>query len=60
MNGIIRDIVPQLGHLSLDENCSIAGCDHLANTDTLNAIKTQASCNVVFLMFPAWPSLQEK
>jgi hypothetical protein len=35
-NGIIPDIALQLGHLSLDEH-ELAGCDHLADTKTLNA-----------------------
>jgi hypothetical protein len=38
MNGIIQDTVIQTGHLSPDED-SIAGCDHLAGTMTLNASK---------------------
>jgi hypothetical protein len=38
MNGIIPDLVLQLGHLSRDEH-SLAECDHLADTKTLNASK---------------------
>jgi hypothetical protein len=38
MNGIIPDIVLKLGHLSPDEH-SIAGCDYLTDTKTLNASK---------------------
>jgi hypothetical protein len=38
INGIIPDFVLQLGHLSHDEH-SLAGCDHLADTKTLNATK---------------------
>jgi hypothetical protein len=38
INGIIPDLVLQLGHLSRDEH-SLAGCDHLADTKTLNASK---------------------
>jgi hypothetical protein len=38
INGIISDVALQLGHLSLDER-SLAGCDHLADTKTLNASK---------------------
>jgi hypothetical protein len=37
-NGIIPGIVLQLGYLSRDEN-TLAGCDHLADTKTLNASK---------------------
>jgi hypothetical protein len=36
INGIIPDIVLQLGHLSRNEN-SFAGCDHLTDAKTLNA-----------------------
>jgi hypothetical protein len=38
MNGTIPDIVLQVGHLSRDEH-SLAGCDHLSDTKTLNASK---------------------
>jgi inhibitor of KinA sporulation pathway (predicted exonuclease) len=38
INGIIPDLVLQLDHLSPNEY-SIAGCDHLADTKTLNASK---------------------
>jgi hypothetical protein len=38
MNGIIPDIVLQVSNLSRDEN-SLAGCNHLADTKTLNASK---------------------
>jgi hypothetical protein len=38
INGIIPDLVLQLGHLSRDEN-SLAGCGHLADTMTLNTSK---------------------
>jgi hypothetical protein len=38
INGIIPDLVLQLGHLSRDEH-SLAGCGHLANTKTQNARK---------------------
>jgi hypothetical protein len=38
MNGIIPDIMIQTGHHSPDE-CPLAGCDHLADTKTLNASK---------------------
>jgi predicted secreted protein len=38
INGIIPDIAIQTGHLSPDEH-SLAGCDHLADTTTLNASK---------------------
>jgi hypothetical protein len=38
MNGIVPDFVIQTGHLSPDEH-SLAGCDHLADTKTLNASK---------------------
>jgi hypothetical protein len=37
-DGIILDIVLQLGDLSRDEH-SLAGCGHLADTKTLNASK---------------------
>jgi hypothetical protein len=37
-NGIIPDLVLLLGHLSHDEH-SLDGCDHLADTKTLNASK---------------------
>jgi hypothetical protein len=40
INGIIPDLVLQTGHLTLDEN-SLAGCDHLADTETLNTSKQQ-------------------
>jgi hypothetical protein len=36
INGIIPDLVLQLGHLSRDEH-PLAGCDYLADTKTLNA-----------------------
>jgi hypothetical protein len=36
--GIISGIALQLGHLSRDEN-SLVGCDHEADTKTLNASK---------------------
>jgi hypothetical protein len=39
MNGIIPDFVIQTGHHSPDEH-SVVGCDHLADTKTLNASKT--------------------
>jgi hypothetical protein len=35
INRIILNLVLQLGHLSRDEH-SLAGCDHLADTKTLN------------------------
>jgi hypothetical protein len=38
INGIIPDLVLQVGHLSRDEK-SLAGCDHLADTKTLNGSK---------------------
>jgi hypothetical protein len=38
IDGIIPDLVLQLGHLSHDEH-SLAGCGHLADTKTLNASK---------------------
>jgi hypothetical protein len=38
INEIIPDLALQLGHLSPDEH-SLAGCDHLADTETLNASK---------------------
>jgi hypothetical protein len=38
MNGIISDLILQTGHLSPDEHL-LAGCDHLADTNTLNASK---------------------
>jgi hypothetical protein len=38
MNGIVPGIVIQTGHISPDEH-SLAGCDHLADTKTLNASK---------------------
>jgi hypothetical protein len=38
INGIIPDLVLQIGHLSPDEH-SLAGCDHLAGTKTLSARK---------------------
>jgi hypothetical protein len=38
INGIIPELVLQLGHHSRDEH-SLAGCDHLADTKTLNASK---------------------
>jgi hypothetical protein len=38
MNGIIPDIVFELGHHLHDEK-SLAGCDHLADSKTLNASK---------------------
>jgi hypothetical protein len=38
MNGIIPDFVIQTGHHSPDEH-SLAGCEHLANTKTLNTSK---------------------
>jgi hypothetical protein len=38
MNGIIPDLVLQVGRLSREEH-SLAGCDHLADTKTLNASK---------------------
>jgi hypothetical protein len=38
MNGIITGLVLQTGHLSPHEQ-SLAGCDHLADTKTLNASK---------------------
>jgi hypothetical protein len=38
MNGIIQDIVIVVSHLSRDEH-SLAGCDHLADTKTLNVRK---------------------
>jgi hypothetical protein len=38
LNGIIPDLVLQPGHLSRDEH-PLAGCDHLADTKTLNASK---------------------
>jgi hypothetical protein len=38
MNGIIPDLVIHTGHHSHDEH-SLAGCDHLADTKTLNASK---------------------
>jgi hypothetical protein len=37
-NGVIPDLVLQVAPLSRDEN-SLAGCDHLADTKTLNASK---------------------
>jgi hypothetical protein len=42
INGIIPDLVLQLGHLSRDEN-SLAGCDHLAGTKTLHASKQHST-----------------
>jgi hypothetical protein len=38
INGIIPDLVLQLGHLSSEER-SLFGCDHLADAKTLNASK---------------------
>jgi hypothetical protein len=38
MNGIIPDFIIQTGHHSPDEH-PLAGCDHLADTKTLNASK---------------------
>jgi hypothetical protein len=38
INGIIPDIVLQLGHLLRDEN-SLAGCGNLPHTKTLNVSK---------------------
>jgi hypothetical protein len=38
INGIIPDLVLQLGNLSRDEH-SLAGCDHLADTKMLNVSK---------------------
>jgi hypothetical protein len=38
INGIIPDLVLQLGHLSPDEH-SLAGCDHMADTKTMIASK---------------------
>jgi hypothetical protein len=38
INEIIPEIALQVGHLSRDEN-SLAGCDHLTDTKTLNASK---------------------
>jgi hypothetical protein len=38
MNGIIPDLIIQTGHHSPDEH-PLAGCDHLADTKTLNASK---------------------
>jgi hypothetical protein len=43
MNGIIPDFVIQTSHRSPDEN-SLAGCDHLADTKTLNASKQHYAC----------------
>jgi hypothetical protein len=37
-NGIIPDLILQLGHLSRDEH-SVDGCGYLADTKTLNANK---------------------
>jgi hypothetical protein len=37
-NGIISDLVIQLGRLSRDEH-SLAGCDHLVDSKTLNSSK---------------------
>jgi hypothetical protein len=36
LDGIIPDLIIQTGHHSPDEH-PLAGCDHLANTKTLNA-----------------------
>jgi inhibitor of KinA sporulation pathway (predicted exonuclease) len=36
LNGIIPDLIIRIGHHSPDEH-SLAGCDHLADTKTLNA-----------------------
>jgi hypothetical protein len=38
MNAIIPDLIIQTGHHSPDEHL-LAGCDHLADTKTLNASK---------------------
>jgi hypothetical protein len=38
LNAIIPDFIIQTGHLSPDES-PLAGCDHLADTTTLNASK---------------------
>jgi hypothetical protein len=38
INEIIPDLVLQLGHLSRDVH-SLAGCDHLADTEKLNVSK---------------------
>jgi hypothetical protein len=38
INGIIPEIALQLGHLSRD-GLSLAGCGHLADTQSLNASK---------------------
>jgi hypothetical protein len=38
MNGIIPELMIQTGHHSPDEH-PLAGCDHLADTKTLNASK---------------------
>jgi hypothetical protein len=38
LNGIIPDLTIQTGHHSPDDH-SLAGCDHLADTKTLNASK---------------------
>jgi hypothetical protein len=40
VNGIIPDRIIQTGHHSPDEH-PLAGCDHLADTKTLNASKNQ-------------------
>jgi hypothetical protein len=40
MNAIIPDIMIQTGHHSPDEH-PLAGCDHLADTKTLNASTTR-------------------
>jgi hypothetical protein len=42
MNGIIPDFIIQTGHHSPDEH-PLAGCDHLADTKTLNASKKHYS-----------------